>query len=488
MASDAPVPLLSGSPALWPTHVKEGLSSPTGDAAVDAEGRQVAYKTGGKFTAHRSELLGPDGHLLPVLPLYADTLKAGKIILPYSGAEWQADGGPGYGAVPSRYGEKAWASLHYPRADGDTRTMGSPARKLSKIIAETAAKHGGAIGLVYNGGRGAARGNRAIWQMIHHELAHRAANGDGGAIDRAIEAEPAFKRAGVEKLSDLPRVLGLDTPTATRGEMIENILKRGPKSNKDAGNPLSEVVHSVLDSALDYQHVPSFHGIAVVRFHPHVGGLTHDTNDNSVYHHQARGVYLGELQHSIPLSELLPESTAAYRAERGKLGDRHLQTRTQGNPNMTDPSTPAALAGFAKGISPDGEGKSEESEEERVERMILRAAMRAGNQARLQERLVGAVAGRSPQVLRMPHEDISGEVSKAIGSRHAAIILKAKMTAKEAFDVAKKAGLSPGDSYCPDCGAIFEWGGSPDLKGSGQCNRCGTTQKPVVFNDDDGGA
>lgn len=480
MASDASVPLISGNPDKWPTHVKQGIASATGEAAVDRHGRQVPYKVGSKFVAHRSELLGPDGNLLPVLPLYADTLKAGKIILPFSGSEYEAHGGPGYGAIMDRYGDKAWASLHYPRQDGSTATMGSPARRLSKIIHETTQKHGGAIGLVYNGGRGAARGNRSIWLMIHHELQHMAANGMGDAINKAIAAEPSFKAAGVESLADLPRVLGYDTPTAVRGEMIGNLLKRGPNAKKDKGSPLSQAVHWVLDAALDYQHVPDYHGVAVVRFHPG-GGLSHDTTDNPVYHHQAHGVYLGELQHSIPLSELLPESYHTYVKERGKIGYRHLQTRTQSNPNMTDPSTPRALASVAKAVLPDSV-PSDDPEE--IEKLILREAMRPGRQARLQEALHGAVAGGRPERLASrvrlrPLPNVAEEVGKAIGFR-TIVVIKGADAKRDAKRRAKECGATDGDTYCPECGAVYEWDDSEK-----KCNGCGSHSEPSEYREKD---
>lgn len=426
---DDPVPILAGPEEFWPTHALMGASQPGGEATVGADGLAVPYKIGSKFAVHRSELLGPDGRVLRVFPLYADTLKTGPIEAPFSKRVYMGHGGAGYGSDPKRYGIYGWASLHNMREDykdrDSTRTPGQPAINLSKHIQEEVAKRGGALGLVFKGGHyGAAAANKMIWGILADEIEHLHATGQVPDVGKLLASDEGLKEHGIDSLSALRAMASHRHSATSRGNALKKIVgrlddedkaQRDGKKRRAAPRELDEIVRQVWDSALDYHHVPAGHATTVVRFGPGYS-RENDQDDNETYMHQHRGVYLGELQHSIPMQQFLPDSAREKVAARGKgAGMANLSWRTMIAPHLHDAGTSDSIPPFAKsvGLTP---------EEREVEEEILRHALLPSVQPRLQEAVVGAAQHGPVSTLaeRMGGGTASEAVAKALGFAPAA--------------------------------------------------------------------
>lgn len=55
-----------------------------------------------------------------------------------------------------------------------------------------------------------------------------------------------------------------------------------------------------------------------------------------------------------------------------------------------------------------------------------------------------------------------------------ALLTVVKASGLTARQKAEEFGVNESDTYCPDCGAVYEWG-------DGKCNRCGSAEKPVEY-------
>jgi len=296
-----------------------------------ASGSQVSGKFGDdKFTASVSDLFNGKGQALPVVPVYSDRIAAGRVMLPYSGQMFDTHGGVGFGAHPDRYGRYAWSVGHNTKS-GYGKPSG-PGLAWQRNVPKLADGRGGVLGAVWLGSNDSHLGNVTLMHAMQHELAwmrqndpnHYALVQEGFArfphlYPGSSKIKKIFGASGL-KWQDLDQFLrhstGESVPMGDRYEAMKEFMDKQiynphlpmPKGRKTvdvAGSAFSNFIKKVNDSIVDYRHIPKGHVVGLVKFSGEP--LVHDMDAHPAYKHVMPGTYLGELQRTVPLADLIPQ-------------------------------------------------------------------------------------------------------------------------------------------------------------------------------------
>jgi hypothetical protein len=330
-ARTRPTPIMA-SRETWPQHVKD---HPLQERAgiLDRYGVPVRGKKGSyKHQASIEDIYDDEGNPLPIHPLFADRMKVGKIAEDLHGF-----GGPGFPSHPDWYGIHGWANLF-------ARGNGGVANGLTKLLHESYPKHG-FLGLVTLGDHKISSGNRAfIDHLKSHVLPQLDTSEKEGAFMDMIRTHkwgiPNFDISSVKDPADFFKKIGdPSVSTTARAIRMESLVGKVkvPRVLADLDMP------STYQSFNDYAKVPTGHGTTLVRFLPQAkdfdgtlyknkpreagrsldtilsrGGTAQDhANEHPgspVYSAHIGGTYLGELQHSLPLHNIVSHKITGGRS------------------------------------------------------------------------------------------------------------------------------------------------------------------------------
>jgi hypothetical protein len=284
---DGGVPVGAAEEHLHPTHAKDH----------------------GLVLAKYHDVLGPDGKVLPFVPIFADRMKAG-LIRDIDGIPYYGHGGPGFPALPQFRGKWAWANL--------------PDGKGAKAYQKLSQKHPhGFVGMIYVGAHGASAGNRAYLEVLKHHL-DAFAGQDGDSKRRLNEFMKTISRhdgkgKGYEDVNDFYQsIKGLATTTRA-GFLNTKVLGRGGGSKEEKAFLQALDLPASLMHFNDYHGVPTDHAVALIRV-PHNAKIEKLDNGHPVYPWHIEGSYLGELSHSVPLSEVAIHAQSGVRPHQSPTG------------------------------------------------------------------------------------------------------------------------------------------------------------------------
>lgn len=318
-----PHPIMA-HPDFYPEHV---LDMPLGaDTPAIHNGVRPHGKVGDhRFIAHHKDLLGPDGRPLPIIPVFADRMRSGKIWYPGKdhnmknpqvGKDYEeAHGGPGFGSLSQWYGKWGWANLH--DSGNGPNTPGRVARALWQLAQES--PHG-FIGAVVTASHTGTTGNKQLVEYLRHHLHHH-------NTDPKKMAEFLTSVAGhgdIDSFIDHLHTMA----TSTRQDLVKRVLTAKGR-NADGKEFLKSLkLDEILPRFNDYGHVPANHAVSLFKVskdHPHAGMFPVDAPDgHPVYRWHVGGTYLGDLLHSIPIQKIV--ST--------KIGEKPFQ-----KPFSSDPAS-----------------------------------------------------------------------------------------------------------------------------------------------------
>jgi hypothetical protein len=324
---DTPVPHIS-DPSNFPLHMSQGISSGEHHTVGFDNNPAVGKYGSNRFIAHESDLLGPTGKRLPVVPVYSDSMSTGRIILPFSGRMFETHGGGGFGSHSRRYGDMGWAMLHSPASGYQTAAKG--VHDWENAVLPLAREHGGVIGAIWKGTSDSHLGNVAVMHAMIHELQWLHENDPKryASIQRGFAKMPGWynAKAIIEHLgsngnnrwpnmeSFLRHYSGEHTSCGQRYEIMTQLagkqIKPADFGNKrnirdDDGFHFTDFVQRIKDSLTDYKHIPKGHVFGLVKFDGRPSRFEADAHP--AYKWIFPGSYLGELQHTVPLADLIPQ-------------------------------------------------------------------------------------------------------------------------------------------------------------------------------------
>lgn len=367
---DTPVPHIS-VPGNHPLHMTQGISGGE-DHTVGFNGSPATGKYGSnRFIAHESDLFGPTGNRLPVVPVYSDSMATGRIILPFSGRTFDTHGGGGFGSASARYGDMGWAMLHSPATGYQ-----SPAKGVSdweRAVLPLAREHGGVIGAVWKGTGDSHLGNVAVMHAMQHELQWLHENDPKryARIQRGFAKMPGWysSKAIVEHLgangnnrwpnleSFLTHYSGERTSCGQRYEIMGQLAGKqikpadsGSKRNvrDDDGYEFSNFVQRIKDGLTDYSHIPKGHVFGLVKFDGRPSRF--EAHAHPAYKWIFPGTYLGELQHTVPLANLIPRIRVGPISNGKYIMDTFVMHNPYHSELITDPHS-LAQGGVMKAIN-----------------------------------------------------------------------------------------------------------------------------------------